>query len=133
MNCALVSVAIRRASVVLPVPVVPEDDRLQDVALDGFPQRTARAEQVPLSDELVSVRGRIRSASGASAAGSGWRAVPSSGNREEWARGPSPYEARAEVQCGLGHAERFGSLLRGPARQRRRAGRHRSGSPPPAS
>ena len=45
---------MRRASVVLPVPGrAPEDDRLQQVALDGFAQRAARRDELLLSLHLV--------------------------------------------------------------------------------
>ena len=47
----------------------PEDQRVQTLALDHVAQQTALADQVPLADELVELRGRMRSASGASAAG----------------------------------------------------------------
>ena len=43
-----------RASVVLPVPGrAPQDDRLQQIALDRLAQRLARREELLLADELV--------------------------------------------------------------------------------
>ena len=53
-NSARVRSAIRRASVVLPVPGrPPQDDRLQQVALDHFAQRPSRRDEVILADDLV--------------------------------------------------------------------------------